>query len=148
MVLHPPDLSLEADSRGVDWIYTYLHSFYQDKTRPSGVNNLVFPGTAMPDMVGVYQGDQVLLTSAPHDFFGGTQWYDWVELTRQGTLSPDEFDKTIADLVNFLAYAAEPYHIEQVTIGKWALGFLVILFVLMYMLKSEYWKDVKGHKGK
>ena len=47
----PPDLSLEADVRGVDWIYTYLHSFYQDSSRPTGVNNLLVPNTAMPDIV-------------------------------------------------------------------------------------------------
>src|SRR5262245_58963905 len=44
----PPDLSLVASSRGVNWIYTYLHSFYKDPSTPSGVNNLLFPGTAMP----------------------------------------------------------------------------------------------------
>jgi ubiquinol-cytochrome c reductase cytochrome c1 subunit len=142
----PPDLSLEADSRGVDWIYTYLHSFYQDSKRPSGVNNLLLPGTAMPDMVASYQGDQILLKTAPHDLYGETQWFDWVQLTRQGTMAPDDFDKTVGDVVDFLAYAAEPYHAEQVHIGKWVLCFLVILFVLMYLLKREYWKDVKKHK--
>lgn len=142
----PPDLSLEADSRGVDWIYTYLHSFYQDTSRPSGVNNLVFPGTAMPDMVGAYQGDQVLVQNPIHDILGETQWYDWVKLTRQGTMAPDEFDRTVGDLVNFLAYAAEPYHAKQVHIGQWVLCFLVVLFVLMYLLKREYWKDVKKLK--
>src|SRR5689334_8387127 len=36
----PPDLSLEANYRGLDWIYTYLHSFYVDPSRPTGFNNL------------------------------------------------------------------------------------------------------------
>src|SRR5438477_9740008 len=35
----PPDLSLEADAKGVDWIYTYLQSFYKDASTASGVNN-------------------------------------------------------------------------------------------------------------
>src|SRR5262245_83749 len=52
----PPDLSLEASSRGVDWIYTYLHSFYKDPATASGVNNLVFPGTAMPAILAPFQG--------------------------------------------------------------------------------------------
>src|SRR6185312_16828577 len=34
----PPDLSLEANVRGADWIYTYLHSFYVDPGRPTGFN--------------------------------------------------------------------------------------------------------------
>ncbi len=144
----PPDLSLEASIRGVNWIYTYLHSFYQDPARPTGVNNLLFPSTAMPNIVAPYQGDQVL---APviHDaggMYGNTEWYDLVVLTRQGTMTPEQFDGTIADVVNFLAYAAEPYRIEQHRIGWWVLGFLAVLFVLMYLLKREYWKEVKKHK--
>src|SRR6478672_13111403 len=35
----PPDLSLEARSKGSDWIYNYLKSFYVDPTRPLGWNN-------------------------------------------------------------------------------------------------------------
>lgn len=142
----PPDLSLEADIRGVDWLYTYLHSFYQDTKRPTGVNNLLVQDTAMPNIVAPYQGDQVLVEHPVADFLHQVEWYDLLKLTKQGTLSPEEFDKTTADLVNFLAYAAEPYHIEQQRIGWWVLGFLVILFVMMYKLKKEYWKDVKKHQ--
>ncbi len=142
----PPDLSLETDVHGVDWVYTYLHSFYQDKSRPSGVNNLLVPNTAMPDQVAPFQGDQVLVTKPMHDLLGQVEWYDVVKLTKQGSMTPEQFDQTMADLVNFLAYAAEPYREEQEKIGWWVLGFLVILFVLMYMLKKEYWKDVKKHR--
>lgn len=144
----PPDLSLETDIRGVNWIYTYLHSFYMDSSRPTGVNNLLVPNTAMPDILAPYQGDQVLLTTKPDAgaIFGDVQYYDLLKLTKQGSMTPEQFDATIADLVNFLAYAAEPYHEEQQRIGWWVLGFLVILFVLMYLLKREYWKDVKKHK--
>jgi len=143
----PPDLSLEADVRGVDWIYTYLHSFYQDKNRPTGANNLLVQHTAMPDIVGPYQGEQSLVKSAPlTELFHETQWYDWVQLDQKGSMSPEEFDSTIADVVDFLAYAAEPFHVQQHRIGWWVLGFLVILFCFMYALKKEYWKDVKKHK--
>jgi ubiquinol-cytochrome c reductase cytochrome c1 subunit len=141
----PPDLSLETDVHGVDWVYTYLHSFYQDKSRPSGVNNLLVPNTAMPNQLAPFQGDQVLVTKPMHDLLGQVEWYDVVKLTRQGSMTPEQFDETTADVVNFLAYAAAPYREEQEKIGWWVLGFLVILFVLMYMLKKEYWKDVKKH---
>jgi len=47
--VQPPDLSLIARSRGADWLYTYLKSYYVDKARPTGVNNLVFEDTAMPN---------------------------------------------------------------------------------------------------
>lgn len=142
----PPDLSLEADVRGVDWIYTYLHSFYKDASRPTGVNNLVFPNTAMPDIVAPYQGDQVLVTNPAHDLLHQVQWYDAVKLTQQGSMSPEQFDTLTADITNFLAYAAEPFHAEQQKIGWWVIGFLCVLFVLMFLLKHEYWKDVKHKK--
>ena len=39
----PPDLTLMARERGVNYLYSYLHGFYADKTRPWGVNNLYLP---------------------------------------------------------------------------------------------------------
>ncbi len=140
----PPDLSLEASVRGVNWIYTYLHSFYVDSKRPTGVNNLLVHNTGMSAILAPYQGEQVLAPNPELDLFGKVQWYTILILNRQGSMTPEQFDATTADVVNFLAYAAEPYHIEQHRIGKWVLGFLVVLFVLMYLLKREYWKDVKG----
>lgn len=142
----PPDLSLEAQIRGVDWIYTYLHSFYKDAKSVTGVNNLVFPNTAMPDIVAPYQGDQVLVENPMRDLLHQVQWYDAVKLTQQGSMTPEQFDTLTADITNFLAYAAEPYHVEQQKIGWWVIGFLCILFVFSYLLKREYWKDVKKHK--
>ncbi len=144
----PPDLSLEATIRGVDWIYTYLHSFYQDSKRPTGVNNLLVPNTAMPDIVAPYQGEQVLVLDPMADLLHQVEWYDLIKLTKQGNMTPEEFDATIGDLVNFLDYAAQPYQAEQHKIGWWVLGFLGIMFVFMYLLKREYWKDVKRDKRK
>lgn len=141
--VQPPDLSLEADVRGVDWIYTYLHSFYQDPSRPTGVNNLVLPNTAMPDIVAPYQGEQLLVMHPIPDLLHHYQWYDLVVLAKQGSMTPEQFDTTTNDVVNFLVYAAEPFRHEQRKIGWWVLGFLIVLFVLMYLLKREYWKDVK-----
>ncbi|HLB41464.1 MAG TPA: cytochrome c1 [Gammaproteobacteria bacterium] len=144
----PPDLSLEASVRGVNWIYTYLHSFYQDSSRPTGVNNLLFPNTAMSAILAPYQGDQVLDKNKTNVgiLYNDTNWYDLLILTRQGSMTPEQFDATVTDLVNFLAYAAEPFYQEQHYLGWWVLGFLAILFLMMYYLKQEYWKDVKKHK--
>ncbi|OGT58564.1 MAG: hypothetical protein A3F14_01535 [Gammaproteobacteria bacterium RIFCSPHIGHO2_12_FULL_43_28] len=141
----PPDLSLETEVRGVDWIYTYLHSFYQDPSRPTGANNLLVPNSAMPAILAPYQGAQVLAQQvSPHGvFFDNVEWYDLLTLQKQGSMTPEEFDASVTDLVNFLAYAAEPYHNDQTRLGWWVLGFLVIMFVLMYLLKQEYWKDIK-----
>src|ERR1700678_1892425 len=54
----PPDLSLMARERGVDYIYSFLKGFYVDKTRPWGVNNLYLPGAAMPHVLAERQGLQ------------------------------------------------------------------------------------------
>ncbi|OGT36986.1 MAG: hypothetical protein A3F11_08985 [Gammaproteobacteria bacterium RIFCSPHIGHO2_12_FULL_37_14] len=146
--IKPPDLSLEVSIRGVDWIYTYLHSFYQDASRPTGMNNLLVLNTAMSGILAPYQGDQVLAKNkiSVGILYNDTNWYDLLVLTKQGSMTPEQFDATTADLVNFLAYAAEPFYEEQHHLGWWVLGFLSILFVMMYFLKREYWKDVKKHK--
>lgn len=143
----PPDLSLEADVRGVNWIYTYLHSFYKDPKSSTGSNNLLFPNTSMPDIVGPYQGDQEIVKDPMTDIYGDTEWYDWLKLTKEGSMTPDQFDASIGDLVNFLAYAATPYQQTQEHIGYWVLGFLAIMFVLLYILKQEYWRDVYRKKN-
>lgn len=144
----PPDLSSEADIRGVNWIYTYLHSFYSDHSRPTGANNLLVPNTAMPAILAPYQGEQVLAPKPNQGgvLFGEVQWYNLLTLNRQGSMTPEEYDAMTADLTNFLAYAASPFYAEQQRIGYWVLGFLVILFLFMYALKREYWRDVKKRK--
>ena len=47
----PPDLSLTAREHGPTWLYTYLTSFYPDKTRPFGANNTLVPDVAMPNVL-------------------------------------------------------------------------------------------------
>jgi len=144
--IRPPDLSLEASRRGVDWIYTYLHSFYLDTQRPTGWNNLLFLNTAMANIFAPYQGQQIRL---PLNEVGAKiysrayQWYDLLELQTPGSLTPEQFDAVITDVVNFLAYASEPYKIDQEKLGYWVLGFLIILFILIYRLKREYWKKLE-----
>ena len=60
----------------------------------------------------------------------------------KGELSGEEYDQAALDLVNFLAYSADPVKLERHRIGYWVLGFLVIFFIFGYMLKKEYWRDV------
>ena len=60
----------------------------------------------------------------------------------KGELSGEEYDQAALDLVNFLAYSADPVKLERHRIGYWVLGFLVIFFIFGYLLKKEYWRDV------
>jgi len=134
----PPDLSLIARSRGADWIYTYLKSFYLDPSRPLGVNNAVFPDVGMPNPLWQLQGEQIATFEEEH----GQQVISELEITELGTMTADEFDKSINDIVNFLVYAAEPAQEERVTMGKYVLFFIFMFGVIAYLLKKEYWKDI------
>jgi len=140
----PPDLSLITRWRSPDWVYTYLHSFYIDATRPTGFNNLVYPNSVMPNFLAPFQGQQVLATDKTrYMFVGMPQWYDLLVLQQQGSMTPQQFDATITDVVNFLAYAAEPYRVDQIRLGYWVIGFFIVFFFFAWRLKREYWKDIK-----
>lgn len=133
-----PDLSLSARARGADWIYTYLKSFYLDPSRPTGVNNLLVNNVAMPNVLADFQGLQVPVIAHK----GGTEYIERLALQQPGTMSPEAFDRALQDLMNFLVYVSEPSQLQRLKLGKYVLGFLLLLTVLLYFLKKEYWKDV------
>jgi ubiquinol-cytochrome c reductase cytochrome c1 subunit len=64
-------------------------------------------------------------------------------LAQPGTMSPIQFDVAVNDIVNFLAYTAAPETIKRKSIGYWVLGFLGVFAIIAYLLKQEYWKDIK-----
>ena len=144
----PPDLSVIARSRsshagsGADWLYTYLRGFYRDATRPTGWNNTVFPNVGMPHALYQLQGDQVLKAEEKTLPGGHKEKAQKLALERPGKLSPLEYDRAVADLVNFLVFVGEPHKHSRVTLGIYVLIFLGVLLVLAYALKKEYWKDV------
>ena len=129
----PPDLSVIARSRGADWLYTYLRTFYRDPITTTGWNNAVFPNVAMPHALWKLQGE-LALDPKTHKF---------TELSK-GSMSAPEYDRTVRDLVNFLVYVGEPAAERRKAIGIVVLFVLLgLLFPLTYLLKKEYWKDVK-----
>ncbi len=139
----PPDLTLIARSRGVDYLYTYLRTFYVDPKRPWGFNNAVFPLVGMPHALADLQGWQKVVVEKTQDVEGNAvEHITGFELVKPGSLSPPEFDAAMRDLVNFMAYIAEPIKLERQRIGIWVLAFLVLLTAVLYLLKKEYWKDV------
>lgn len=134
----PPDLSLIARSRGADWLYTYLKSFYVDSSKPLGVNNAVFPDVGMPNPLWQLQGEQVAVFKKEH----GQEVISKLMIQEKGTISPDQFDEAINNLVNFLVYAGEPSQLERRSMGKYVLLFILLFGIIAYLLKKEYWKDV------
>ena len=168
----PPDLSVRARARGADWIYSFLKSFYIDLGTHRGVNNKVLAGTSMPHVLWELQGYQVLnedylaLIKGEIEGIGprseelknkfnaeeiaeieengnkAKDGYSPFTLAVEGQLSPEEYDRVVADIVNFMVYMSEPAQLSRKKIGTGVLFFLAALFVLVYFMKREYWKDV------
>ena len=131
----PPDLSVEVRARGADWLYAYLRGFYRDDSRPTGWNNSVFDKVGMPHVLWQLQGEQVLkVDEATHEHK--------LVLDKPGSMSPDEYDAMVADLVNYMAFMAEPFKQRDHQLGWIVLIFLGFLSVLTYYLKKEFWKDI------
>ena len=131
----PPDLSLVARSRGADWLYTYLRSFYLDPKKPWGVNNKIFPDVAMPDVL--YNLRKRLEAQA----IAQRTQMPYKEGQPQ-TSDNDKYGDAVLDLVNFLCYVGEPIQVFRQRLGIWVLLFLGIFLVFAYLLKREYWKDI------
>jgi ubiquinol-cytochrome c reductase cytochrome c1 subunit len=138
-----PDLSLVARSRGPDWLYTYLTTFYVDPSRPWGVNNQVFKDVGMPhvlwELQGLYAPVYRETTDADGEVVKKVVGY---EMVRAGTMTEEEYQAAMRDLTNFLTYMAEPARLDRQRIGVWVLLFLALFTAVAYLLKKEYWKDV------
>jgi ubiquinol-cytochrome c reductase cytochrome c1 subunit len=159
----PPDLSLQARIRGTDWLYNYFLSFYRDDSAPTGWNNLVFPKVAMPHVLAQLSGPNRLVTTSFDNHeraiaasiaiksltllepAAGGKW-NLVTVAANpdapGALSPVEYQKWVADLVNFLDYAAEPIKNKRISLGIMVLLYLGVLFTLVYLLKRSIWKKI------
>lgn len=147
----PPDLTLVARSRSPNWLYTYLLAFYEDRSRPYGVNNRVYENVGMPHVLLDLQGLKACVETvvdtrleplsgtamAEHHDACGT-----METVTEGRLSTEEYEQTIYDLVNFLAYIAEPIKADRQRIGVYVLLFIAVFYVFATLLNREYWKDV------
>lgn len=139
----PPDLSLIARSRGTDYLYNFLRTFYVDDSRPAGTNNMVLAGASMPHVLWKLQGLQRPVYEEVTDAKGNPvkQFVEFEQVT-EGTLTAEEYDQFVRDTVNFLDYISEPVQLERRVLGIWVLLFLVVFLLFAYMLKKEIWKDV------
>ncbi|MBA2237185.1 MAG: cytochrome c1 [Lysobacter sp.] len=138
----PPDLSLVARVRGSDWVYTYLKSFYLDESRPVGWNNRVFPNASMPNPLWQLQG----LQNAEYgelDPALGERPVKALAITQPGEQDEQAFNQTVRDITAFLEYAGEPAALKRESLGVWVILFLALFTFLAWLLKTEYWRDVK-----
>jgi ubiquinol-cytochrome c reductase cytochrome c1 subunit len=134
----PPDLSLIARSRGPDYLYRFLKTFYADSTRPMGSNNLALPAAAMPAVLSELEG-----VKAPvYKDIGGVKTLVGFESVTAGALDAAQYDAFVKDTVNFLDYVGEPAQVERRNIGTFVVLFLLVFTWIAWLLKKEYWKDV------
>jgi ubiquinol-cytochrome c reductase cytochrome c1 subunit len=149
----PPDLSLVARSRGSDWVFNFLTTFYADPaSHQTGVNNLQLPGTAMPHVLASLQGVQTLAPKAGEHAEAAGKDHEGAESGHEvasvfapgvvGSLSPAQYDEFVRDTVNFLQYVGDPTQLERQGLGIWVVLFLLMFTGVAYLLKKEYWKDV------
>lgn len=162
----PPDLTLYTKLKGgPEYLYTYLKTFYQDESRPFGVNNLLFENVGMPHALLELQGMQRQvckvvpqlaanggerrhpLTGEPinEELCGQAlvdRGYNPLELIPgTGTLTEAEYDQVAYDLTNFLYYISEPNRLERERMGVYVLLFLAFFFVFAHLLGREYTKE-------
>lgn len=149
----PPDLTLVARSRsavgqgeGTDYLYTFLRTFYRDETKPTGWNNLAYPNAAMPHVLWEWQGPRTakfVEEKDPHNSAQVIHKFNGFEQISAGTMSLREYDESIADLVAFLQWMAEPVRGQRVQLGVWVLLFLGVFTLIAWRLNAAYWKDIK-----
>ena len=149
----PPDLTLIARSRsaagkgtGADYVYTLLRSYYRDETKATGWNNAAFPGIGMPHPLWELQGQQrpvYAQVKDAHDPKKVAQVFKGVEPITPGLQTKAQYDETVADLVAYLSWMAEPAAHDRVRLGVWVMLFLSIFFVIAWRLNAAFWKDVK-----
>lgn len=151
----PPDLTLVSRVRGDDWIYSYLRAYYEDSSKQYGVNNLVYPGTAMPNVLLALQGNQKLVCKdipiiannggEKRDELGNTitkEKCGYLKVEEgSGKLTKYEFDELIYDLTNFLVYVGEPAKATRERMGWYVIFYFLIFTALSALLYREYHKD-------
>ncbi len=144
----PPDLSLIARLRGTNYLYRYLKTFYVDSDRATGANNLAFPQTAMPDVVSPLEGLKIpvyktIETPGPNGKMIEEKVFEHFKQIAPGRMTPQQYDQFVHDVVNFLDYVGDPEREVRRAMGVWVILFLLGFTWLAWLLKREFWKDVK-----
>ena len=111
-------------------------------TSPTGHNNLLIKDVNMTNVFAPLNGEWVLKQVKSNRSRSTPRYYTVLQQLREGSMSPDEFNATMRDLVNFLVYSSDPSRITREHIGYWVLGFLIAFAVLCFFLYKSFWQGV------
>ena len=126
----------------------------KDKTRPFGVNNIVFDKVSMPHVMLRQQGAQVakfeeyFVTNEKGEKIAKKKFIKFIPVNAQGLSHKElaaraaQFNNDTRDLVTFLAWVADPGKLDRQKVGFWVLLFLIGFTILAYLMKKEFWKDI------
>jgi len=131
----PPDLSLIARSKGADYVFAKLNTYYEDDESLTGYNNLAYPNTSMPNILANLQGGQKLILDSHNKPEKFTK-------VSSGSYSEKEYQQLTNDITNFLVYVSEPAKLKRYSMGFWVLMFIFLFTVIAYYTKKEFWKDI------
>ena len=131
-----------SNGTGADYLYTLLRSYYRDHTKPTGWNNLAFPSIGMPHPLWELQGERKPLFETHQEHGHEVQVHKGWEQVVPGTMTTEEYDKNVGDLVNFLQWMGEPTQHKRVQIGIFVMLFLALFTFAAWNLNKAFWKDV------
>ena len=146
---NPPDLSVIARAKaghggtGPDYLYTYLRTYYRDESKATGWNNLVFPSVGMPHVLWELQGERQPVYEEKEEHGHTVQVFKGWKQIKPGTMTSQQYDEAVGDLVNYMQWMAEPAQNTRVRVGVWVLIFLSLFTVIAWRLNAAFWKDVK-----
>ena len=146
---NPPDLTVIARSRaghggtGADYLYTYMRTFYRDETKATGWNNLAFPNVGMPHVLWEMQGDRRPIFEERQESGHKVQVFKGWEQVTPGTMTPQQYDQAMADLVGYLQWMGEPAQTQRVRLGLFVMLFLLGFMYIAWRLNASFWKDIK-----
>lgn len=149
----PPDLTVIARAKadvskgtGADYLYTYLRKYYRDETKATGWNNLAFDSVAMPHALWELQGVRRATFEErkdPHDPNKVAHVFTGFEQVTPGTLTPQQYDEAVADLVAYMQWMGEPAQTQRFRLGVIVVLFLGIFTLFAWRLNASYWRTVK-----
>lgn len=139
----PPDLTVIAKARGLDWLYNFLINYYADPNSVTGWNNLTLPNASMPHVLWELQGIRTANFESHTDEEGNEhKEFKNFETVEAGLLTEQEYKDLARDLVNFLDYSSEPAKLIRMSYAPWVLLFVSLFTFLAYMLKVNYFRDI------